>query len=118
VGRRLGGRATLDDLYRLAAWSFLPLGVVALLYGSVGQLIGVASHTLILGVSLLFALLGLAVLGGYVVSVSRLQGFSWLKGAVSVSVSLLLTLTVLGGAASGIWLSNYFGLGPLGWISF
>lgn len=27
VGRRLGGTATLDELYRLFAWSFLPAGL-------------------------------------------------------------------------------------------
>jgi len=31
VGRRLGGRASLDELYRLFAWSFLPAGLGLLL---------------------------------------------------------------------------------------
>ncbi len=32
VGRRLGGKASLDDLYRIFAWFFLPLSFALLLY--------------------------------------------------------------------------------------
>lgn len=90
VGIRLGGKASHDDLYRLFAWSFLPLTLAALVssliltqYSRLGSLTTPLAATL----CLLFAACSIRNYGANVLNAHEL---SRTRGVVSLVLTFLL----------------------------
>jgi hypothetical protein len=101
VGRRLGGRATLDELYRLFAWSFLPAGLafllIALLFSLVDRTSTVVQWILSLPLLVLF---GCGV-RNYCSNVIAAQRFTLGRGLTCMVITFIL-FTVLITAGVGI----------------
>jgi hypothetical protein len=80
VGRRLGGKATFDELYRLFAWSFLPtglaLGLLALLFSSFDRTSTVLQWSLFIPVLILIC----CGIRNYCSNIIAAQSFTLLRG--------------------------------------
>lgn len=117
TGNRLGGVASLDELYRLFAWTFLPLGTAALLY----SLLLLPLNTPGTFVEVLLALPSLAIAAwavrGYCFSMMEAQGYSRKRGYAALVISLVLFCTLIAGGGTAVSLAYIYGLsgGAKGW---
>lgn len=95
VGGRLGGKASFDDLYRLFGWSFLPLGLAALISSLIlGQSDRLESVTTALAgiICLVFACCSLR---NYCTNVLIAHQFSRARGAVSLALTFVLFIGLI-----------------------
>jgi len=110
VGRRLGGRASHDELYRLFAWSFLPLGLAALLFA----LILVSLEKPSPAIRLVAAIPSLAIIvcavRNYCTNIMAIQQFSRIRGSMSILVTLLLFLVLINGCGAVLYLFSEYGM--------
>ena len=113
VGRKLGGNAKSDDLYRVFAWSFFPFGVACLLYAFILFVFikpqSLTIYDLIMDVlikfqsSTTFARLipplavALWCIWCYCLNIIAVQHFSRIKGAISLVLTFLLFLVIIAG---------------------
>jgi hypothetical protein len=113
VGRRLGGNAALDDLYRIFAWSFLPFGLACLIYGFIlfvfikpqsPTIYGFIMDVLIrFQSSTTFAelipplVVALWCIWSYCSNIIAVQHFSRIKGAISLVLTFFLFLVIIAG---------------------
>jgi hypothetical protein len=104
VGRRLGGKASLGELYRLFAWSFLPAGFAALLYGLVVCAFKEPSTLTVIVVSIPSLVIFCLAVRNYISNVIASQQFTRKRGAVSVVLSFLLFLILMGGGVGFLFL--------------
>lgn len=90
VGKRLGGRATPDELYRIFAWSFLPAGLafllVALLFSLGDRTSTVAQWILSLPLLLLFG----CGIRNYCSNVITVQRFTLTRGVTGLVITFIL----------------------------
>jgi hypothetical protein len=95
VGRRLGGRATLDELYRLFAWSFLSAGLalllVALLFSLVDRLSNVGQWILSLPLLVLFCF----GIRNYCANVIAAQRFTLARGLTGMVITFILFVVLV-----------------------
>jgi hypothetical protein len=95
VGRRLGGRATLDELYRLFAWSFLSAGLalllVALLFSLVDRLSNVGQWILSLPLVVLFCF----GIRNYCANVIAAQRFTLARGLTGMVITFILFVVLV-----------------------
>lgn len=90
VGRRLGGRATLDELYRLFAWSFLPAGLAFLLVALLFSLLDRTSTVVQWILSLpLLVLVGCGI-RNYCSNVITAQRFTLGRGLTGMVITFIL----------------------------
>jgi len=113
VGTRLGGKATLDDLYPAFAWSFLPLSIALLLYLILYLLVGllkVLPETVtIIAAAIPSLIIGFSSLRNYCLNVIAVQQFTRMRGAASIVLTFVLFLAVT--AAVGGFLCLLFKYG-------
>jgi len=95
VGRRLGGKATLDELYRLFAWSFLPAGLAVLLLGMIMLAFEKPSTTTEFLAAIPSLVIICAAIRNYCSNIIAAQRFTVLRGMVSLVVTPLLFLTLI-----------------------
>ncbi len=93
IGKMLGGAATLDELYRLFAWSFLPAGLALLLDTMFTE------KSFIVPIS--FFLLILCGIRNYCSNIIATQQFTRVRGAVAIILTLVLFFVLL---AAGVGL--------------
>jgi hypothetical protein len=93
VGGRMGSPASYNDIYRIFAWSFLPLSVMALLNSLV--LIQFYKPGLLLGSVTLLPFILIALLGvrNYCSNIIALHQFMRLRGAACLTLAFLLILS-------------------------
>jgi hypothetical protein len=108
VGRRLGGKASLGELYRLFAWSFLPVGFVALLYGLFMLCIQNPSTATEIVVSIPFLVIFCCAVRMYCSNIIATQEFTRARGTISIILSFVLFLVLVAGGAG--FLSLLFSL--------
>jgi len=108
TGRRLGGNATLDNLYRVFAWSFLPFGLASLFYGFI-LFVFIKPESATLYVELIPPVVVLLwSIWGYCSNIVAVQHFAGIKGAVSLGLTFSLFLVVVaGGVGFFLLLTNY-----------
>lgn len=95
VGGRLGGKASLGDLYRLFAWGFLPLGLAALISSIIlGQSNLPGSVTIPLAATVLLVFACSSVIN-YCSNVLVAHQFSFTRGAVSLVLTFVLFVGLL-----------------------
>ncbi|MEW6350048.1 MAG: hypothetical protein AB1646_13360 [Thermodesulfobacteriota bacterium] len=94
VGGRLGGKASFDNLYRLFAWSFLPLGLAALLSSVILKFnrLGFAAIPLAVMILLVFACCSLR---NYCSNVLIAHEFSRARGAVSLALTFVMFIALI-----------------------
>jgi len=97
VGKRLGGNATLDDLYRIFAWSFMPLAFAYLLCRLIlFVFIKPESHTIFVELAPPLPV-ALWCIWCYCSNVIALQHFTQIKGTIDLVVTFLLFLVFIAG---------------------
>jgi hypothetical protein len=114
VGTRLGGKASLDDLYRIFAWAFLPLSLAFLLYSILcmfADTLKVPPETVtVIAESIPSLVLGYCSLRSYCSNVIAAQQFTRIRGAVSIVLTFALFLTVTLAAVGFVWLLSEYGV--------
>jgi hypothetical protein len=114
VGTRLGGKASLDDLYRIFAWSFLPLSLALLLYVLlclfVDALKALPEPVTMIAVSIPSLVIGYCSLRNYCSNVIAVQQFTRIRSAVSIVLTFALFLTVTSAAVGFLWLLSEYGM--------
>lgn len=108
VGKRLGGNATLDDLYRIFAWSFLPLAFACLLYGFI-LFVFIKPESPTIFVELAPPLpVAMWSIWSYCSNVIAVQRFTPIKGTINLVLTFLLFLVfIAGGVGFFSLLTNY-----------
>lgn len=124
VGTKLGGNASLDDLYRIFAWSFLPLSLALLLYPLLclfADALKVPPETVtMIAASIPSLVIGYCSLRNYCSNVIAVQQFTRIRGAVSIVLTFTLFLTVTFAAGVSLWLLSEYAMSEdlkamLGW---
>jgi hypothetical protein len=111
VGRRLGGQTCLEDIYRIFAWSCLPLGFAALLARIILLALDEPDLTTAFAVSIPALIIALLAVRTYCANLVRAQQFSRVKGGVSLVLTLVLFLIVIAGLACILMLFFRYGAG-------
>lgn len=97
VGRRLGGTASHDELYRIYAWSFVPAGLAVILYTiTVSMLVNTFIVPGLL-VSIPAFVLFICGIRNYCSNIIAVQQFTWIRGCVSMLLSCVLFLVLVAG---------------------
>ena len=95
VGRRLGGTATLDKLYRLFAWSFLPAGLalvlLALLFSSLDRISTVVQWSLCIPVLVLLC----CGIRNYCSNIITAQSFTLVRGITGLVLTFIFFLVLI-----------------------
>lgn len=99
VGKRLGGKASHDELYRLFAWAFLPIGFAALLFSSIRSFLDKPSSGLQLLAAIPTLLLFFFAIRNYCANTIVVQQFSRIRGSISIFVSCVLFLMLVIGCS-------------------
>lgn len=114
IGMRLGGKAPLDDLYRVFAWSFLPLTLWLLCYlllcFFVAKLEPTYETETMIAISIPFVIMSYFSLRNYGTSVIVVQQFTRARGVVSIAITLVLALTMTFAATVLLWLFAAYGM--------
>jgi len=114
VGTRLGGKASLEDLYRIFAWAFLPLTLALLLYSILcmfADTLKAPSETVtVIAASIPSLVIGYCSLRNYCSNVIAAQQFTRIRGAASIVLTFVLFLTVTYVAGGFLWLLFEYGM--------
>ncbi len=99
AGRRLGGKASLDDLYRIFTWTFLPLTLAIALFTATGFFVAwleatSEAVTLIIA-SIPFVVICYWSLRRYCLNVIAAQQVSRARGAAGIAFTLALALLMI-----------------------
>lgn len=109
VGKRLGGKSTHDELYRLFAWLFLTIGFAALLYSLIIILIEKSSPATKLVVVTPSMVIFCFAIRNYCANVMAIQQFSRIRACISVVLTLVLFLSMITGCGSYLYLFSEYG---------
>jgi hypothetical protein len=113
IGMKLGGKASLDDLYRVFAWSFLPLTLwlmgCLLLCFSVAKLDLTYETETMIAISIPFLIMSYFSLRNYGANVIVVQQFTRARGAVGILITLVLALTMTFVTIVLLWLFAAYG---------
>ncbi len=115
VGRRLGGKASHDELYLLFAWSSLPVGSAVLLYALILLMPNKPSIVTELVVSIPSLAIFLLAMRNYGASVIASQQFTRTRGVISIVVTLVFFLILVAGGGTCFSLIFKFGPGESLW---
>jgi hypothetical protein len=97
VGRKLGGSATLDSLYRIFAWSFLPLGFACLLFRFILLAFNEPKPIITFAASIPSLVFVLWSIWNYSSNIIAVQQFTRARGVISLILTLFLFLVVIAG---------------------
>ena len=111
VGRRLGGKASFDELYRLFAWAILPVGFAALLYGLILLMLKQASTATEIIASIPSLVIFCCAIRNYCSNIIVFQQFTKTRGAVSVVLTLVLFIILIAGGIGFLSLLFRYGMG-------
>ena len=95
VGRRMGGRAPVDELYRIFAWSFLPAGLALLLVALLFSLVDRTSTVVQRILSLLLLVLFGCGIRNYCSNVIAAQRFTLAKGLTGMVITFILFVVLI-----------------------
>lgn len=108
VGKRLGGMASLDELYRLFAWSFLPVGLVAAINSLIIYTLKKPSATTELVAAIPFLIILCCAIRNYCLNIIFVQHFTRVRGVVSIFLTFILfVVLVVGGLGFLSFLFSY-----------
>jgi hypothetical protein len=111
VGRRLGGNASLVELYCLFAWAMLPAGFAVFLYGLILLTLNEPSTTTEYIVSIPSLIIFCCSIRNYCSNIIASQQFSKTRGTVCVVLSFVLFLTLMAGGIGFLSLLFSYGMG-------
>jgi hypothetical protein len=111
VGRRLGGRASLEEIYRLFAWSLLPAGYAALLYGLIQLTLKEPSTATEIVASIPSVVIFCCAIRNYCSNIIAVQQFTRVRGIVSVVLTFFLFLILVVGGLGFLSLLFSYGAG-------
>jgi len=108
VGNYLGGKASLDYLYRLLAWSFLPLALAMLFY----SLIPSKETGTVVNILVSIPFLGIAAcsVSNYWYNVFEAQGVTRTRAAVGIMITLIVFVVVVVASAGVLALLFSYGI--------
>lgn len=95
VGRKLGGIANLDELYRLFAWSFLPAGLALLLVALLFSLLDRTSTVVQWILSLPLFVLFCCGIRNYCSNVIDAQRFTLARGLTAMAITFILFVVLI-----------------------
>ena len=110
VARRLGGKASLDDIYCLFAWAFLPAGFALLLYGLIILTLKESSTKSELFAAIPSFILFCCATRNYCSNIIVTQHFTRTRGALSMVVTLVLFLILIAGGVCLLTLLFRYGM--------
>lgn len=110
VGKRLGGNASQDQLYRILAWSFLPLGFAVLLYVLI--LIPLESSSVVtqLVAAIPSLVIVFCVIRNYSVNIVATQQFTRIRGSIDIVVTFVVFLILVAGCGGFLFLLSEYGM--------
>ncbi len=97
AGARLRGKATLDDIYRIFAWSFLPIGFAALLYSFILMPFKKPGITTTIILAIPSLIMACFAIRNYCSNIVAVQQFTRKRGAFDIVLTFILFLIVIGG---------------------
>jgi hypothetical protein len=95
IGKRMGGKASRDDVYRVFAWSFLMLSVSVLFYSIILFVFRNAGQTTTIVLSILSIVLALLALRNYFSNIMHIQQFTWIKNTAYILCVFVFILVVI-----------------------
>lgn len=110
VGKRLGGKASHDELYRLFAWSFLPMGSAALLYALILITLEKPSTVTELVAAIPSLVIFCCAIRNYYANVTAIQQFSRIRAGIGIVVTLVLFLVLIAGSGGFLYLFSEYGM--------
>lgn len=111
VGKRLGGEASLDEVYRLFAWSFLPAGFAAMLYGLVMCVLKEPSTTTEIAAAIPLLFILCCAVRNYGSNIITAQQFTKTRGTLSIIITLVMFLILFAGCGAFLSLLFTYGMG-------
>jgi hypothetical protein len=109
VGKRLGGKSTHDELYRLFAWSFLLIGFAALLYSLFLITLEKSSAVSELVAAIPSLVIFCCAIRNYYANVSAIQHFSRVRACICIVLTLVLFLILIAGSGEFLGLFSEYG---------
>lgn len=109
VGRKFGGKASLNDTYRIFAWSFLLVGFALLFYSLIMQVIDKPSVAVGVLLSLPSAVLALLAIRSYSYNTIAAQKLTATRGGAGMVITAVLFVLLIAGCVSLIWLLYRYG---------
>lgn len=109
VGRRMGGKASLDELYRIFAWSFLLIGFASLFYSLLLKLVqnpGIIAGFLLSVPSLALVLLAARSYWSNMIAGHRLTRA---RGSAVLVITLILFIILIVGCGATVSLLYKYG---------
>lgn len=110
VGKRLGGKASHDELYRLFAWSFLLMGSAELLYSLFLITLEKPSTVTGLVAGIPSLIIFCCAIRSYWVNIIVSQQFTRTRGLACIVISLVLFLVLIAGGGAVLSLLCEFGM--------
>ncbi len=111
VGRRLGGKASLDEQYRLFAWSLFPVGLAVLLYGLILLPLTNPSTATEIAAAIPSVIIFCCAVRNYCSNIIAAQQFTRGRGIASTMLTLVLFLVLIAGGIACLWLFCEYGTG-------
>jgi len=108
VGKRLGGKASHDELYRIFAWPFLLTGSAALLCALI--LISIENPSAKAGLSIPSLILFFCAIRNYCSNIIAIQQFTLTRGGINIVVTLALFLVLIAGCGGFLSLLSEYGM--------
>jgi hypothetical protein len=110
VGRRLGGKASPDELYRLFTWSFLPMGFAVLLYSLILISIDKSSAATKLVTLIPSLVFFFCAIRNYCSNIIATQQFTRIRGGINIAVTFVLFLVLIAGCGAFFYLFSEYGM--------
>lgn len=113
VGKRMGGKASFDDIYRTFAWSFLLLAFAGLFYSLILLVLKSANFATSLVVAIPSLVFAVLTLRNYYLNIIEIQPFTRKRGALSIFITFILFLMVIFGGLAVLSLLEKCGTGEI-----
>ncbi len=97
VGRRLQGKASLDDIYRISAWSSVPMGFACMLYSLLLLPLKNSGPATLLVASIPSLAIAFCAVRNYLCNFLFVQQFTRVRGVVSILLTLVFFIIVMAG---------------------
>jgi hypothetical protein len=111
IGKRLGGKASHDQLYNIFAWSFFAMGFAALLYGLIIFTFNKPSTSPEFIASIPSLIIICFTIKKYCSNIIALQQFTRTRVIVSVFLSFMVFLFFIAISIGFLWLLFRYGMG-------
>lgn len=117
AGKKMGGKGSSDDLYRIFAWSFLLLGLAGLLYSAILSLFEKPTYMTSLVASIPSLVIAFLALRNYCTNIISTQEFTRKRGAASMLLTFTLFIMVIVGGIALLSIIVKYGSGKnLKWL--